>query len=99
MILVYVTNSSIKNAKNIVRHLLKKKLIACANIFPVQTIYLNNGITEETEAVLIAKTIKVNYNQIKKEIEQIHPYTIPCILKIPVKANKKYEDWIKKQLK
>jgi len=100
MILIYITNSSAESAKNIARHLLGKKLIACANIYsPIQSMYLDNGIAEETEAVLIAKTKDSYFEKVKKEVEHIHPYTIPCILKIHVKANKKYEDWMEKELK
>lgn len=98
MMLLYITNSSAEHAKALARHLLGKKMIACANIFPVHSMYMDNGIKEESEAVLIAKTAEKNYAKVKKEIEHIHPYTIPCILKIPVKANKKYEEWLKKQL-
>lgn len=98
MIVVYITNSSVESAKSIAHHLLSKKLIACANIFPVHSMYLDNGIKEEPEAVLIAKTAEKNYEKVKKEVEKVHPYNIPCIIKIPAKANKKYDDWMKKQL-
>ncbi len=99
MILIYITTSSQESAKNIAHYLLGKKLIACANIVPVHSMYLDNGIAEEAEAVLIAKTRESYFEKVKKEVEHIHPYNTPCILKISVKANKKYEDWLNTQLK
>lgn len=101
LIFVYITNPNKKEARRIATYLLKKKLIGCANIYDaVISIYPWKGkIAEEKETVLVAKTEDKNYNKIVKEVEKIHPYTIPCISKIPVKANKKYERWLKGNIK
>ena len=45
------------------------------------------------------KVSKENYEEVKKEIENVHSYSVPCIMKIDVSANKKYEDWIRKETK
>ena len=96
LVMIYITNPNKKEARRIAMHLLKKKLIGCANIFPIESIYSWKGkITEEKEAVLIAKTEGKNYSKIVKAVEKIHPYKIPCIIKIPVKANGKYDKWIR----
>ena len=39
LIFVYITNPTGTEAKRIARHLIKKKLIVCANIFPIESIY------------------------------------------------------------
>ncbi|MFH1359074.1 MAG: divalent cation tolerance protein CutA [archaeon] len=31
---------------------------------------------------------------VAKEIQKIHSYDIPCIIKINVEVNKEYDDWI-----
>jgi periplasmic divalent cation tolerance protein len=99
-IFIYLTNPNQKEAKKIAKHLLKKRLIACANIFPIESLYWWQGkIAKEKEFVLIAKTIKNNFPKIKTEVEKIHPYKIPCIIKIPVSSNKKYFDWLKREVK
>ncbi|HID71734.1 MAG TPA: divalent cation tolerance protein CutA [Thermoplasmata archaeon] len=36
---------------------------------------------------------------LKKEVEKIHSYSIPCIVKIPVSSNKKYLDWLESEIK
>ncbi len=97
-IFIYITNSLKKEARKIARRLLKKKLIACANIFPTESLYDWKGkVVDEKEFVLIAKTLNKNFEKIKKEVEKIHSYSVPCITKIPVESNSKYFKWIKKE--
>lgn len=99
-VFIYITNPTKKEAKKIAQYLLKKRLIACANIFPISSLYWWKGkIVDEKEVVLIGKTIGANFEKIKKEVEKIHSYSIPCIIKIPVSSNKKYFNWLKKEVK
>ncbi len=98
-IFLYATASSEKESKRIARHLLEKKLIACANIFPINSMYQWKGkITEQNEAVLIMKTAKEKVKAIRKEIEKIHSYTIPCIMELAVSPNGVYGKWLQEQL-
>lgn len=100
MIFIYITSPNKKEAEKIARHLLEKKLIACANIFPIKSLYWWKGkIAEDKEFALIGKTFAKNYGKIKKEVEKIHPYEIPCIVKISAIANPKYANWLKKEIK
>ena len=50
-----------------------------------------------SEIVTILKTKKENWNVVKKEIEAIHPYECPCIIKLDVEANSAFEDWLGKE--
>jgi len=94
-IFIYITNPTKKEARKIAKYLLEKKLIACANIFPIDSLYRWKGkIANEKEFVLIAKTKKANFEKVKKEVEKIHSYTVPCIVKIPVSSNEKYYKWL-----
>ena len=100
LILLYITNPSKEQAKKIVKHLLEKKLIACANIFPIESLYWWEGkIAEENEFVAIVKTTEKNFEKVKNEVEKLHPYTIPCIIKIPVRSNEKFFNWLKSEVK
>jgi len=95
MIILYVTHKDEKNARKIINHLMKKKLIACANIFPIKSVYEWEGkIVDEGEIVTLLKTSNKLYSTVEKEIKKIHPYKIPCIIKIDAKANNDYEKWI-----
>jgi periplasmic divalent cation tolerance protein len=98
-IFIYITNENETEAKKIAKHLLEKKLIACANFFPISSMYWWQGKIEDAkEIALIIKTIKENYNKVKAEVKKIHPYKIPCIIKIDVEANEEFEAWLRGEL-
>lgn len=99
-VFIYITNPNKKEAIKIAKHLLKKRLIACVNIFPISSLYWwKNKIVDTKEFALIAKTSKANFEKVKKEVERIHPYNVPCIVKIPVSSNKKYFNWLLGEVK
>lgn len=85
-ILVYVTCASFVEAKNIAKHLLEKKLIACANVFKeVSSFYEWQGqMQESSEAVVILKTEQGNFKELQLQIQKIHSYECPCILELEV---------------
>lgn len=74
--------------------------MACANIYDdVKSIYRwESEIVEEKECILIVKTTEDKFEKVKKEVEKIHSYSVPCIVKIPVEANEKYFNWIKNEV-
>lgn len=100
-VFIYITNPSKEEARKIAKHLLDKKLIACANIYSgINSLYPWKGeIADEEEIILVAKTTKANFEKVKSEVEKMHSYTIPCIVKIPVSSNKKYFEWLKSGIK
>lgn len=94
-IIVYITHSSEENAQKISDYLLQKKLVACANIFPIKSMYWWNGnIENDDEYVSIVKTATSLWDTLQKEITKIHPYEVPCIMKLQAEANQPYEKWI-----
>ena len=95
MTLIYITCKDEKEAVKISKHLLGKRLIACSNIFPIRSLYNWKGkIQDEKESAILAKTTGKNYTEIKKEVEKIHSYDVPCILKIDAEANEKFGKWV-----
>ncbi len=101
LVFIYMTAQSKQEAIKIAKHLLEKKLVACANIFDKMTsLYHWEGkLAEAQEAVLIAKTTDEKFAAVKKEIETIHSYTVPCIVKIPVLANEKFAKWVEEEVR
>jgi periplasmic divalent cation tolerance protein len=95
IITVYVTHSDEKAAEKVVFHLLHKKIIACANFFPIKSTYWWKGSLEtNNEIVTLLKTKEENFEQVKQEILKIHPYETPCILKFSAEANEAYTSWV-----
>jgi len=105
LILVYTTWKSVEQAKKAGKHLLKKRVCACVNIYPEMYPLFwwppkENKIDESKEVVMIIKTLNRKYEELEKEIYKIHTYDVPCIIAIPTyKVNKDYLDWIKGEVK
>lgn len=86
-------------AKKIVSYLLEKKMIACANIFPINSTYWWKGeITNADEIVSLVKTTNEKADVVEAEVLKIHPYEVPCIIRTEVSANASYEEWIRAQV-
>src|SRR3989338_9096942 len=99
MTLAYITCKDQKEAEKISRHLLKKRLIACSNMFPVKSMYWWKGsIQNDNEVVIIAKTNEKNYPMAEQEVKKLYSYKKPCILKMEAEAEKNYEKWAENEL-
>ncbi len=102
MIFIYTTFPSQELARKISAHLVKEKLIACANLFPsVNSIYSwKSKVEESQECVGIFKTKKELFETVKKEILSYHEYECPCIVSFSVdKVHKEFLDWIHQNIK
>jgi periplasmic divalent cation tolerance protein len=96
--MIYITHENMEQAEKVVKVLLDKKLVACANIFPMKSMYFwKENLEKADEIVSIVKTKSENWELVKNEVLKIHPYETPCIIKIPVEANEDFENWINKE--
>ena len=95
----YITCKDRKEARKIVQFLLRKRLIACANMFPAESSYWWTGkIVNEKEYAIIAKTQKSRMNELIKAVKKIHSYSTPCIVFWPIiEGNTDYLKWVKKE--
>ena len=100
MIFVYSTFPNKNIAKRVGERLVRKKLAACCNIFPMDSIYSwREKIVEEKEFAVIIKTRKENFKKIEKFILESHPDDTPCILEIPInRVTARYLQWLNKNV-
>ncbi len=99
-ILVYVMNPTKKEAEKIAMHLLERRLVACAKIFPVESAYWWKGKLEKTkEYLLFLETIEENFEEIKSGVKKTHPYSVPCVTKINAEANDDFEKWVRREVR
>jgi periplasmic divalent cation tolerance protein len=84
--IVYTTIGSVEEAKTIAHALVEEQLVACVNIIPeVQSVYRWEGaIEEDSEVILIAKTVDKNVKTTIRKIKELHPYDLPDIIVLPV---------------
>ena len=101
MILIFSTFGNKKEAKDAGKELLKKRIIACYNLVPVESAYLWKGkIEEENEVLMICKTKKENFEKVEKYIIEHSDYEIPEIVAVETSyVNKPYLDWINAETK
>ena len=96
-IFFYITCANTKEAKKITSILVRKKLIACANIFNnIQSVFLwKNKVNYSKEVIIIGKTTKKLQTKIISEVKKIHSYDMPCIVFSKISSgNKEFLKWI-----
>ncbi len=100
-LLIYVTHPSKPEAARITGELINKRLIACANYMPIQSVFWWEGFPTTTDEIAtIYKTRIENWEIVKSTIESLHKYQVPCIIRLSeVTANETYEQWIQDETK
>jgi len=100
MVIVYITNPSLEKAKELAKHLLNKRIVACANIYQSNSMYWWEGaIVDEDEYIMVAKTVEENFDVLRREVLELHDYQIPSIIKIPAIANQQFVQWIRSEVR
>ena len=96
-VVILMTCSSEKEAKGIVDSLLKKRLIACANIISgIRSKFWWRGkIDNAKEFLILLKAARKNFRIIEKIIKRTHSYLVPEIIALPIVAGSKdYMKWL-----
>lgn len=97
-IIVLITAPNEEEAAKMARALVEEKLAGCVNIVRgIRSIYSWHGKTEDdSEALMICKTKKSLFDALKERVIQLHSYTVPEIIALPVVAgSEKYLDWLR----
>ena len=100
IIVIYCTVPNKKLAKSITKIIMRHKLAACVSMVDrVQSVFSWDGeICEEKEIMMMIKTRRTNYGKVKLVIEDMHPYSIPEIIALPiVDCSEDYLKWLVKE--
>lgn len=99
--LIYTTVKNSGEAKKLGKILIKEKLIACVNFFPVHTIYPWKGKIEGGQEVgVLVKTRMLLVRKALKRIKELHSYEVPCVVSLSVwRGNRNFFKWIRKTTK
>ena len=96
-VFVYTTYPSIVEAERAGRALVERRLCACVNILPgMVSIYWWQGAIERgDEVVMIIKTRASLAEAVRAAVRQMHSYTTPAILVIPLESvDPDYHAWL-----
>ena len=91
-----------RDAERIARALVDERLAACVNVVPgVVSIYRWKGAVEqETELLLVIKTVAERVDALKARLLELHPYELPEVVVIPIGGGHgAYLEWIAQQVR
>lgn len=92
----FVTDKK-EEAIKIAEYLLDEKLIACAQIFPIESQYVWQGERCKTnEFMVIMKTKKNLFKLVELGIKKYHSYEVAEIISNPIiNSSKEFFNWVK----
>ena len=97
VVFVYTTHPSVVEAERIGRELVERRLCACVNILPgmVSLYWWQGEIERGEETVMIVKTRAVLIEAVRAAVQQLHSYTTPAILVLPIEeVDPDYRTWL-----
>ena len=99
--MLYTTTGSEDEAEKISNKLLERRLVACANIFPIRSMYWWKGeIEKEQEFAIIFKTRTELLDEAMAAIKELHSYEVPCLMCYEyVRGDRDYLNWISEETK
>lgn len=94
--MAYVTAPDRATARKIARLIVDRRLAACANLWPVESMYRWRGAREETcEFVIVFKTRASLLDRLIAAVRRNHPHEVPCIVSYPMgPALPEYLAWV-----
>ena len=93
---VLTTCSTSENANAIARALVERRLAACVNMLPIDSVYTWRERTEAAaEILLLIKIRRPDYAEVEQAIRALHDYETPEIIALPIEQGfSGYLDWI-----
>jgi len=84
------------SAKAAARLLVERRLAACVQLVPIESIYSWQGkICEESEVMLLIKTKSALFEEVSEVIKANHSYEVPEIVQVAVTGgSSEYLGWI-----
>lgn len=97
----YTTFPSQNEAEAVIDFLLREKLIACANIMPsvVSHFRIKDSIKRASETVVILKSTREHFDEIKEVFDSMHSFDTPCLIALTIADGApEFLNWIKEQV-
>jgi len=93
---VLTTAASAEEAESLAAGLVERKLVACAQLLPISSIYTWEGrIEKDSEVLLLLKARADLYEQIQSHILEHHSYDTPEVIELDVKRGSAgYLSWV-----
>lgn len=95
---IFVSTGSENEAEKIAKKLVGDKMAACVSIIPnMRSIYIwEDKLQDEQECLMLIKTRCELFEKVKDTIKDLHSYSVPEIISLPINdALKEYLNWVK----
>ena len=80
-VMAYVTAPDAASARRIAHAVLERRLAACANLVPIDSVYRWRGALESAKEVLVVlKTRRALVPRLMAAVREAHPDEVPCIV-------------------
>ncbi len=78
------------------RTLVEERLVACANILPVRSVYRWDSATQDhPESRAAFHTRLALFDQVAARVSEAHPYDVPALFAVPLAAvSDSYRSWV-----
>jgi periplasmic divalent cation tolerance protein len=97
-IVVFITASGEDESVKIARSLVEARLAGCVNIIKnIRSVYRwEETVEDEPEVLMVAKTRKTLFHELMKKVQELHSYTVPEIIALPiVDGSEDYLKWLR----
>ena len=75
---IALTNLPPEDAERITRQLVEEHVVACVNLYPIQSCYFWNGkVCFDKETTLMMKVSTEGVERLKRRLCELHPYELP----------------------
>lgn len=98
VIVILSNTDSAESAARMARELVGRKLVACVNVIPgIRSFYRWKGdIVEDGEHLMVIKTRRSLFEQVRRCVRELHPYELPEIIALPLEeGDAGYLDWVR----
>lgn len=99
-IVVLITAPNEEEASKMANDLVSSRHAACVNIIRnIRSIYRWQGkVEDEAEVLMIVKTRQELFRDLEKRVKELHPYTVPEIIALPIiEGFEGYLGWLKEE--
>ena len=99
-VFLYSTFPDHESALRVAEHLVREKLVACANLSaPITSVYEWKGkLGTATEIAALLKTRRDLADRAIAAARTLHPYKVPCFVVLPIETGSSdYLNWVRAQ--
>lgn len=99
LVVVLTSEASAEQAEQLARSLLERRLVACASLLPVRSLYLWQGSLESAgEVKLLLKTSPTLLEPLRQALHALHSYQTPEWIVLEGRSEGGYGAWLQGEL-